>query len=81
MLMDGQLCGQTAWNSSPQRRDGDGRRGEKETDRERERPDKSGLMHIRDPKHRPKKGSLQEYKEPEGGCLLQCMLVCYASLV
>ncbi len=83
MLMDGQLCGPTAWNSSPQRRNGDGRREERkgQTDRQRERPDKSGLMHIRGPNHRPKKGSLQEHKEPKGGFLFQCMFVYYARLV
>lgn len=41
--MAGQLCGQTAWNSSPQRRNGDGRReGRKGQTDKRERPDKSG---------------------------------------
>lgn len=48
-------------------------RGEKGTD-------KSGLMHITDPKHRPKTDPLREYKEPDGGFLLQCALVCYATL-
>lgn len=49
MVMDGQLCGPTAWNSSPQRRNGDGRREERkgQTDRGRESRQKWADAHQR----------------------------------
>lgn len=67
MLIGGQLCGPNSLKFLSQRGNGDGRR------EERREQTKVGLMHITDPKHRPKTDLLREYKEPDGGFLLQCV--------